>query len=178
MLPAGMSRVACRRQGQTFHELCVRFCNPLARLESMEDVCHLLHVSRVLADVCPALRHNPDCHPVWRLEGHGRSLPQLFGCGSKLNRRGYAGFGPCFHLPGFHFGTGFLSHSHFTILLPRTPWWFFRQTTALGNPGYWHLLLSGAILLQVVSQVWHPSPRVWQVQRGCVPSVRHVAWSI
>ena len=24
------------------------------------------------------------------------------GCGSKLNRRGYAGFGPCFHLPGFH----------------------------------------------------------------------------
>ena len=22
-----------------------------------------------------------------------------------------AGFGPCFHLPGFHFGTGFLSHS-------------------------------------------------------------------
>ena len=23
-----------------------------------------------------------------------------YGCGSKLNRRGYAGFGPCFHLPG------------------------------------------------------------------------------
>ena len=37
----------------------------------------------------------------------------VLGCGSKLNdRRGYAGFGPCFHLPGFHFGTGFLSHSH------------------------------------------------------------------
>ena len=33
------------------------------------------------------------------------------GCGSKLNRRGYADFGLCFHLPGFHFGTGFLSHS-------------------------------------------------------------------
>ena len=32
-----------------------------------------------------------------------------FGCGSKLKTRGYAGFGPCFHLPGFHFGTGFLS---------------------------------------------------------------------
>ena len=30
-----------------------------------------------------------------------------FGCGSKLNRRGYAGFGPCFHLPRFHFGSGF-----------------------------------------------------------------------
>ena len=36
----------------------------------------------------------------------------LFGCGSKINRRGYAGFGPCFHLPGFHFGAGFLSHGH------------------------------------------------------------------
>ena len=34
------------------------------------------------------------------------------GCGSKLNSGDYAGFGPCFHLPGFHFGTGFLSHSH------------------------------------------------------------------
>ena len=33
-------------------------------------------------------------------------------CGSKLIRRGYAGFGPRFHLPGFHFGTGVLSHSH------------------------------------------------------------------
>ena len=30
------------------------------------------------------------------------------GCGSKLNSRGYAGFGPCFHLPGFHFGYVFL----------------------------------------------------------------------
>ena len=36
---------------------------------------------------------------------------QNFRCGSKFNRRGYAGFGPRFHLPGFHFGTGFLSHS-------------------------------------------------------------------
>ena len=38
------------------------------------------------------------------------------GCGSKLNRRGYAGFGACFHFPGFHFGTGLLSHSHIMIL--------------------------------------------------------------
>ena len=36
----------------------------------------------------------------------------LHGCGSKFNRRVYAGFGPCFHLPEFHFGTGFLSHTH------------------------------------------------------------------
>ena len=42
-------------------------------------------------------------------------------CGSKLNRRGYAGFGPCFHLPGFHFGTGFLSHSHFCVIFGNLP---------------------------------------------------------
>ena len=29
---------------------------------------------------------------------------QTNGCGSKLNRRGYAGVGPCVHLPGFQFG--------------------------------------------------------------------------
>ena len=42
--------------------------------------------------------------------------------------RGYAGFGPCFHLPGFHFGTGFLSHSHILSLLSRvvTWWWVFK----------------------------------------------------
>ena len=34
---------------------------------------------------------------------------------SKLNRRGYTGFGLCFHLPGFHFGTSFLSHSQMTF---------------------------------------------------------------
>ena len=34
-----------------------------------------------------------------------RALP--CGCGSKLNWRGYAGFGPCVHLPRFHFGSGF-----------------------------------------------------------------------
>ena len=36
----------------------------------------------------------------------------ICGCGSKLKSLGYAGFGPCFHLPGFRFGTGLLSHSH------------------------------------------------------------------
>ena len=29
-----------------------------------------------------------------------------------------AGFGPCFHLPGFHFGTGFLSHSQLQTSSP------------------------------------------------------------
>ena len=33
------------------------------------------------------------------------------GYGSKLNRRGHAGFGPCFHLRGFRLGYLFLIHS-------------------------------------------------------------------
>ena len=44
------------------------------------------------------------------------------GRGSKLNRRGYAGFGPCFHLPGFHFGRGFLSHSQMARCPPAGLW--------------------------------------------------------
>ena len=35
----------------------------------------------------------------------------------KIKQEGQtAGVGPCFHLPGFHFGTGFLSHSHISAL--------------------------------------------------------------
>ena len=45
-------------------------------------------------------------------KGNTQDVKLPHGCGSKLNRRGYAGFGLCFHLPGFHFGAGFLSHSH------------------------------------------------------------------
>ena len=52
------------------------------------------------------------------------------GCGSKLTRRGYAGFGPCFHLPGFHFGTGFLSHGH----AARVPTTRTRALLGGGNP--------------------------------------------
>ena len=33
-----------------------------------------------------------------------------FGCGSKLSHQGTADFGPCCHLPGFHFGYLFLTH--------------------------------------------------------------------
>ena len=58
----------------------------------------------------------------WGGAGRGSLVLGIaYGCGSKLTRRGYAGFGPCFHLPGFHCGTGFLSHSH--IL-------YFEDTTA------------------------------------------------
>ena len=63
------------------------------------------------------------CHPF------GRGNPSFFGLEHlpggvglgrpphkwvwlKINQEGQtAGFGPFFHLPGFHFGTGFLSHS-------------------------------------------------------------------
>ena len=45
--------------------------------------------------------------PRRELEASGPSST----CGSKSNW-GYAGFGPCFHLPGFHLDTVFLSHSH------------------------------------------------------------------
>ena len=34
------------------------------------------------------------------------------GCGSKLNHHGPTGFQPFFHVPGFHFGYIFLTHSH------------------------------------------------------------------
>ena len=34
-----------------------------------------------------------------------------------FHRRGYTGVGPCFHLSGFHFGTGLLSHSHMYIYI-------------------------------------------------------------
>ena len=37
---------------------------------------------------------------------------RLCGCGSKFNSWGYAGFGLPFHLPWFHFGPLFLSHTH------------------------------------------------------------------
>ena len=51
----------------------------------------------------------------------------LLGCGSKLNRRGYAGFGPCFHLPGFHFGHRLFEPLPF-LRLP-----FFSATSSQGS---------------------------------------------
>ena len=53
----------------------------------------------------------------------------------KINQEGYAGFGPCFHLPGIHFGTGFLIHTHFmsswTLNFLGRPSW--RQARSLGH---------------------------------------------
>ena len=41
-----------------------------------------------------------------------RCVAPSHGCGSKLSQEGTAGFSLWFHLPGFHFGYLFLTHSH------------------------------------------------------------------
>ena len=41
--------------------------------------------------------------------------------GSKLNHQETAGFSPCFHLPGFHFGYLFLTHSHVCVTTASIP---------------------------------------------------------
>ena len=71
-------------------------------------------------------------------------LWQVFGCGSKLNRRVYAGF---LHLPGFHFGTGLLSHSHLKgdqmepTILRAPPIW---RSEPLGSPVFGSLFFSSS----------------------------------
>ena len=55
------------------------------------------------------------------------------GSGSKLNRRGYAGFGVCFHLPGFHFGTVLANSSMILheltlgLISPMPPLWILSE---------------------------------------------------
>ena len=54
--------------------------------------------------------------PVWLgILQTSRFTLQLYGCGLKLHSRGYAGVGPCFHLPGFLFGTVFWSPSYMEL---------------------------------------------------------------
>ena len=61
----------------------------------------------------------------WTTQSHNLQLPGPRKWGEtpmwawlKTKRSGgqTAGSGPCFHLPGFHFATGFLSHSHVVSL--------------------------------------------------------------
>ena len=52
------------------------------------------------------------------------------GCGSRCTS--YASFGPCFHLPGFHVGTGFLSHSHVFICRGSPSKWTASKAEAVG----------------------------------------------
>ena len=42
------------------------------------------------------------------------------GMGQNKSHQGTAGFGPCLHLPGFHFGYLFLTHSQ--MMMPLRPW--------------------------------------------------------
>ena len=53
----------------------------------------------------------------------------------KIKPPGKTGFGPCFHLPGSHFGYLFLNHSHLSK----------RSFPKFGSPNR-HLGLSGAFL--------------------------------
>ena len=48
---------------------------------------------------------------TWSLEDLGARMLSPLWVWLKIKQGGYAGFGPCFHLPGFQFGTGLLSHS-------------------------------------------------------------------
>ena len=45
-----------------------------------------------------------------------------FGYGSQLDHQGTAGFSLCFHLPGFHFGYLFLTHTHLFSPLQFVHW--------------------------------------------------------
>ena len=52
------------------------------------------------ADLGLRKRNGPVFQTVTRVKIDSSS----YGCGSKINHYGTAGFSPCFHLPGFHFG--------------------------------------------------------------------------
>ena len=69
--------------------------------------CHPRRSLILSVDDCEVNQESPSV-------SHGAVASQdleLNGYGSKLNHQGPAGFGPCFHLPGFHFGYIFLTHS-------------------------------------------------------------------
>ena len=86
----------------------------------------VLHLSESQAGVAfmnvalvNASRQRSPVQPMTALPLFGASN----GHGSKLNHQGTAGFGPCFHLPGFRFGYIFLTHSQITTgsRAPRPP---------------------------------------------------------
>ena len=84
--------------------------------------------------------------------------------GSKLKSRGYAGVGPCFHLPGFHFGTGIFSHSHKVPFICELP---YQVQSTPKRDGYldlafWSLVQTGAHL-----RAQNPS----FIQRGTFPRI-------
>ena len=67
---------------------------------------------------CPGGRHPcaaPHC-PTWRCPCRTCAAPPG-GYGSKLSQT--AGFGPCFHLPGFHRGYLFLTHSQLRKIIKK-----------------------------------------------------------
>ena len=70
----------------------------------------LTYPQDLLARTSKELRWNPPFRA-------GKKHSPQYGCGSKLNHQGTAGFSPSFHLPGFHFGYICLTEPVFVFLL-------------------------------------------------------------
>ena len=56
------------------------------------------HLIKTCSEESRVLRRGSEDSP--RVPRSFTSGQKTNGCGSKFNRRGYAGFGPCLHLPG------------------------------------------------------------------------------
>ena len=87
------------------------------------QVRHLLLATREPPACFEALRRAASARELAmakRIEMGGKWCPDAEfdidpnGYGSKLNNKGTAGFSPCFHLPGFHFGY-LLTHSQMSL---------------------------------------------------------------
>ena len=100
-------------------------------------VSHMLHASRFISGdwsfhaAWISLPGHKTCKlsEVSRTKNKSEAKPKgqtPAGCGSKLNHQGTAGCSPSFHLPGFHFGYIFLTHSQLVaccnLWLARMSW--------------------------------------------------------
>ena len=107
----GVEKATCFKwlQHVSFKEPCVCFM-----LNHRANPCHVRSCFRViplrLAPLLPPA--GGDQVPGQRKHPEGGSRWPPFGYESKLNNPGTAAFSPCFHLPRFHFGYPFLTHSH------------------------------------------------------------------
>ena len=87
------------------------FCS--GSLRFLVGGCEKPHVLRSLLFFVEAMQKEESCFAAMPTVGKRVSVKtsaspvKSNGCGSKLNSRGYAGVGPCFHLPGFQCGTVF-----------------------------------------------------------------------
>ena len=63
----------------------------------------------------PASKDRLGPSAAWHTTRSAHPSPLTLGYGTKFSHQGTAGFSPWFHLPGFHFGYPFLTHSHFNL---------------------------------------------------------------